>query len=313
MFALSKYFLIIILFILNGTPAYGEVTQQDLKSYADLKAAIADLDPAATLLVFDNDDTLSTMPCVDEESCQYLGGAAWFDWQDDLLDHDSPYRVAGDFAGLLAVSNFIFNATDMQLTDPGLPALLSDLTDSGMRLIVETARGGETVNATERQLSNLKSVNGITHDMLTLVRQSALTFGDSNLASIEGPFRPCAINGAGPVTYRQGVMYLAGQNKGLMLKCLLRLYRADQDGRQALPIRNIVFVDDTPKNVNTVVAAFEGEPGLTVRAFHYSAYDAHKAKLTKGATAKRLQDRAKRRWQQIEAAIKAALQDAAFD
>jgi len=290
-----------------------DASRHELKTYSGLKAAISDFDPATTLLVFDNDDTISTMPCLDQATCQYLGGAAWFDWQDELLDHASPYRVAEDFGGLLAISNFIFNATDMQITDPGLPGLLTDFTDSGMRFIVETARGGETVNATERQLSALTSPDGKSHNMLALVRSTALAFDDGDLPSIEGPFLPCSMNGARPVTYRQGVMYLAGQNKGVMLKCLLRLYAADADGREAMPIRQIVFVDDTPKNVDAVVAAFKDEPGIRVKAFHYSAFDAHKAELTHGPNAEALQNRAKARWEQISAAIKSALQDPSFN
>ncbi len=299
-------------FSVFGTAAIADATRHELKNYADLKTAISDFDPATTLLVFDNDDTISTMPCVDEQSCQYLGGAAWFDWQDELLGHQSPYRVADDFGDLLAISSFIFNSTNMQVTDPALPALLSDLTDSGMRLIVETARGSEVVNATERQLSALAVSDSQTTDMLALVRKSALTFDDGGIPSIDGPFQPCAINGARPVTYQQGVMYLAGQNKGLMLKCLLRLYGADQDSREAMPIRNVVFVDDTPKNVDNVVAAFQDEPKITVKAFHYSAFDAHKAKLTEGPEAKSLQDRAKARWEQLSAVVERVLQSPAF-
>lgn len=305
--------LVLCLPLCFSVAATAEASRYELAAYSDLKAAINDFDPATTLLVFDNDDTISTMPCVDEQTCQYLGGAAWFDWQDELLGHTSPYRVAEDFDDLLAIASFIFNATDMQVTDPQLPALLNELTQSGMRFIVETARGGTNVNATERQLSALSSLDGKSHDMLALVRATALTFADGDIPSIEGPFLPCSMNGASPVTYRQGVMYLAGQNKGVMLKCLLRLYAADADGREAMPIRQIVFVDDTPKNVDDVVAAFQDEPGIRVKAFHYSAFDAHKAKLTSGPRAQVLQDRAKARWDQLSAAIKAALQNPAFN
>ena len=309
--SIHLFFAACLFFSLNNT-ALADASRLELKSYADLKEAISDFDPATTLLVFDNDDTISTMPCLDEQTCQYLGGAAWFDWQDELLKHDSPYRVAKDFSGLLAISGFIFNATGMQVTDPALPELLSELTDSGMRLIVETARGSDVVNATERQLSALTGVDSQKLDMLSLVKGAALTFSDGDIPSLEGPFLPCAINGARPVTYRQGVMYLAGQNKGLMLKCLLRLYTANQDGREAMPIRNIVFVDDTPKNVDAVVVAFRNEPDVTVKAFHYSAFDTHKAKLTEGPDAKTLQDRAKARWEHISASIRQALQSPAF-
>ncbi len=312
MFTYFKTLLLLCFSLGVSVAVAAEASKHELSAYSDLKAAIAEFEPATTLLVLDNDDTISTMPCKDEQTCQYLGGAAWFDWQDELLGHSSPYRAAENFGDLLAISSFIFNATDMQVTDPVLPALLKELTASGMRFIVETARGGDTVNATERQLSTLTSPDGTSHNMLTLVRSAALTFADGDLPSIAGPFEPCAMNGVRPVTYRQGVMYLAGQNKGLMLKCLLRLYAADADGREAMPIRQIVFVDDTPKNVDNVVAAFKDEPGITVKAFHYSAFDTHKAKLTSGPTAKALQDRAKARWQQINDAIKATLQDPAF-
>lgn len=288
--------------------ANADASRHELKSYADLEAEIADFDPATTLLVFDNDDTLSTMPCLSEESCQYLGGAAWFSWQESLLDQSSPYKVAGSFDDLLLVSNFIFNASNMQVSDPELPGLLERLTEQGMRLMVETARGGETVNATERQLGALISPGGKTFDLLSLVRANAPTFDDGDIPSLEGPFIPCSMNGAAPVTYRQGVMYLAGQNKGTMLKCLLRLYSADRDGQRAMPVQTIVFIDDTPRNVDKVVAAFKDEPGITVKAFHYSAFDQHKARLTMGRDAQKLQDRAKARWDQISNALHGAIE-----
>jgi len=106
-----------------------------LKSYNDLQAAIGDWDPATTLLVLDDDDTLTMMLCEKSPNCQYLGGPAWFTWQDGLRGTQSPHKITGDFGELLKVSAFLFAANNMQYTESVLPSVLDSLTSKGVRLL----------------------------------------------------------------------------------------------------------------------------------------------------------------------------------
>lgn len=293
----------LVLSLLGTAPAMADATKATLASYDQLEASVEGFDLSETLLVFDNDDTISTMPCQPGGACQYLGGAAWFTWQEHLLGSNSPYSVAGDFAELLDVSSLLFSVSDMQLTDASLPGKLSDLTAKGARFLVETARGKETVDATTRQFKALTFDHPTYKNMLDLVKANGLTMGDNE--SLPSPYQPCGDDSARPIVYQQGVMYLAGQNKGEMLRCLLNEYDQQDTGRPA--IRNIVFVDDTPKNVEKVYQAFKGDSRYTVRAYHYTAFDAHKLALTDGPNSEKLQNKAKERWDALYNVLKAKI------
>ncbi len=287
-------------FAVASAPAVmADATKGKLNSYEKLEDVFKGFKPHETLLVLDNDDTISTMPCVDEKNCQYLGGAAWFDWQDHLIEKDDPNRVAKDFGELLQISALIFNVSNMQYTEQRLPEKLQALTKSGVRLLVETARGTVNVNATSRQFRNLKIDGSKYKNFKEFVLANGLAFDGAK--SLPSPVKPCSINGSRPVTFQQGVMYLAGQNKGIMLQCLLEQYALQADIN--MPIKNIVFIDDTPKNVENVYKAFKGSDAYNVRAFHYTAFDKHKKALTEGPRSEELQSKANERWEAIKTTL----------
>ncbi|WKE67128.1 DUF2608 domain-containing protein [Gallaecimonas kandeliae] len=264
-------------------------------------------DPAATLVVMDDDDTLTMMSCPNQddlETCQYLGGPAWFSWQQDQLNAMAQPRVANSFNDLLTVSALLLATNDMPYTDPAIPTVLGDLSGKGVRLLVETARGDSNLSATEHQFSALPA--GKSQTLLGLVSGHSLTF--NGLASLAGPYQPCT-SGTRPISYRQGVMYLAGQNKGTVLKCMLDSYNG-QAG--AAPIKQVVFIDDTNQNVKDVEAAFEDSKDYAVVALHYTRLEAHKAALTQGKMAAAYQKKATERWEALLQALKAQQQNPAL-
>ncbi len=279
-----------------------DASQHELKNYEKLRDALKGLKLEETLIVLDNDDTISTMPCKNEDDCQYLGGAAWFDWQNDLIKENDPERVAANFGELLQISALLFNVSDMQYTDEELPNILAGLTKKGVRLLVETARGTDNVNATVRQLRGLEVQGDKYKSFLDMVQVNGLVFDGAY--SLPSPLQACNVAGFRPIVYQQGVMYLAGQNKGVMLKCMLKMY--EQQSTVTMPIKNIVFVDDTLKNVTNVYKAFKGNEKYNVKAYHYTALSHHKNALTEGKNKDALQARANDRW----GAIKAVLGDA---
>lgn len=274
--------------------------QSEVASFAELDQKIRQMSPEAlkhTLLVMDDDDTLTMMSCPDQGAvakCQYLGGPAWFSWQDDLKA-GSPYAVARDFDGLLEISTLLFAINDMPYTEADLPGVLVGLSDSGVRLLVLTARGLETFSATAAQFKTL-SVDSST-SFLNLISANGLLGKKSNISSVAGPFYPCNETTNKPVVYQQGAMFVAGQNKGEMLECLLGITDSSS-------ISNIIFIDDTLQNVKDVYAAFENSTRYSVQAFHYTALQKHKAALTKD---KKYQNKARARWNAIHKALKKEL------
>ena len=284
-------------------------------SFVKLKATVEKMAKLPhTLVVMDDDDTLTMMSCPnqnDKTSCQYLGGPAWYSWQENL-SNDSKFKVANNFNDLLDISALLLAMNQMNYTENNIPNILHSLTNSGVKLLVLTARGSSNLSATESQFKNRK-VDGKKYvNFLDLIKQNALLGTKSGIASIAGPFMPenCKINPAisgsvRPVSYQQGVMYVAGQNKGAMLQCLL-------DQTDSSKIKNIVFIDDTLANVEDVYASFESSTKYNVKAIHYTKLQKHKQALTKGISAEEFQNNARKRWNAIKATLKKELQAPAF-
>jgi len=107
----------------------------------------------------------------------------------------------------------------------------------------------------------------------------------------DSPFY-CA-TGSRPVSYQQGVMYGAGQNKGDMLHCLLKQTQSEM-------IKHIFFIDDILQNVIDVHQAFQGNHPYQMNVMHYTHLREHKAALTEGPQAAQLQRNAHQRWQAIK-------------
>ena len=276
--------------------------------FADVINIINELDdPKSTLLVMDDDDTLSMIRCT-ETQCQYLGGPAWYSWQSNLLTTKSVYRVADKSEDLLKISTLLLSINYMVYPELDIPEVLESLSDSGVKLLVETARGPKNLSATVNQFTHLQPMDGSSYDnLLDLINENSLMGSSSNMTSLASPFMPCeaaAPSGTRAVSYQQGVMYAAGQNKGVMLNCLLQ-------STESSDIKNIVFIDDTLKNVEYVFNQFV-DSQYKIRAIHYTALAKHKAALTEGAGAKLLQETAWARWEAIKTILDIELVDSAI-
>jgi len=196
------------------------------------------------LLVFDMDNTLLRMN-------QGLGSDEWYRWQNSLKPGD-PDKI-GD---LNAAQGLLFDLAAMRPTDgPDEARIVKSLQDRGFTIMVLTGRNPAYRSATERELA----ANG-------------LDFSKSGVPPREGfggaflPYDPRNTEAAGfvlpvdrtpekfpdprPVSYQNGVMMAFGQNKGWMLRALL-----NRCGRQYAAI---LFVDDTPANLENMAGAFEG-------------------------------------------------------
>jgi len=295
----------------------GKVTvkESSVESFADLAEVVKNFgadEMKRTLVVMDDDDTLTMMECTNPDrtsSCQYLGGPAWYSWQSNLITEYEksadkkipllPYQVAVNQTDLLKISSLLLSINEMVYTENNIPEILLSLSQAGVKLVVLTARGSSNISATEAQFSARKVAGGEYTDFLDLISKNSLKGNKSGMTSIASPFIPkhCNMNPDLPnarlASYRQGVMYVAGQNKGAMLQCLLSLTDSSK-------IRNIVFIDDTKQNVNDVYNAFSKSQNYNVTALHYTKLQKHKLALTEGGRAKEYQKAANTRWVSIK-------------
>ncbi len=257
--------------------------------------------PNNTLVVMDNDDTLTMIACPDakdSDNCQYLGGAAWYSWQSELVKAHAPMRIADNSADLIEASDLLFALNTMVYTKDDVPTVLNALAQMGVHLMVETARGNQTISATEDQFTELHIAS--TSNLLNHIDTNAPKF--AGLSSLASPYMSCDSGSTRSISYRSGVMYLAGQDKGNNLLCFLQQYNQDKPADARL--NHVLFIDDTLKNVESVHKAFAAQHEYQLVAFHYTALADHKQAFTQGEMAQQYQNKATERWCNIVSGMK---------
>lgn len=254
--------------------------------------------PHQVLLALDDDDTLTMMPCKTPAHCQYLGGPAWFTWQSQLPAH-SKQRIFQAFPQLLSINNLIFTMSKMVLDDPAIPSTLQTTDHLGMSVVVASARGYNMIGATETQLQQ--------NNILTLIEKNAIKTFRHHISYPGFYFpKPWDNKPVRAIAYVHGVLYLAGQNKGEMLKQFL------SKTHQANQIHTIIFVDDTMQNVKDVAKTYAQDPSMNAICIHFTRLAAHKAAFLAGKHAKHLQMQANQQWFAIRDALRKNLVDSDF-
>jgi hypothetical protein len=299
-----KHYFICFVFLAYSHQALAQSKHGEISSFKALVTLVKEIDQAYnTLIVMDDDDTISMMECPDytvPEQCQYLGGPAWFSWQSTQISKHLTPRVANTFDELLVTATLLFNLNSMVYSQPEVPAVLKELTHTGVRLLVETARGNSDISATEQQFSRLPLDK--TSSFATHLSQNSLLF--NHLSSKASPYTPCDISTMKSISYRNGTLYLQGQDKGINLICLLDEFNQQQS---ATKLTHIIFIDDTLKNVISVHNAFKDSPHYQVNALHFNALDKHKTALTKGKYARQHQQNAMDKWEMIKSVLEVEL------
>lgn len=226
------------------------------------KAVFQD-DASKVLIVFDLDDTLLTMK-------QDLGGVAWFKWQDQIINGVWPcqkeLRVAGNFTQLLKVQGILYELGNMKPTEPDVEKHILDLRKSGVATYVLTARGPEFVNATHRELAAAKLLfpNAPACTGALCLKRGVIAKDDVE-ASVSNQLGAAALQTLGDprnVNIANGVMMVSGQDKGIMLRLLLKNLSAN-------PYDTVIFVDDDLKNVIDVAEQAAAISSNTL-VYHYT-------------------------------------------
>ena len=290
-----RSFLVFLVAILGlSTPA---AAFEAVNSMAAVEARIEALGSrhgaGKVLVVFDIDNTLLTLD-------QDLGGDAWFRWQVSLLKADGAHelRVADDFAGLLDAQGVIYSLSRMKPTEPMVPSFLDGLEAKGFRVIALTARGPQLRDATLRHLNNeeirfdtsvrcgppLCATRGrIAGGHVLAVARAVFTAEQLAAFDLEKPRE---------ISVSDGVMMVAGQHKGSMLRLLLA--SAPDPSFKA-----IVFVDDGLDNVENMEEAF-ARPDIELAAFHYVRMKAGVADFLGDPARQRATDRS---WDRLSALL----------
>ena len=241
----------------------------DTDDFAEVVATALDyadqVGPERVLVVLDIDNTLLAMN-------RPLGSDQWFEWQRYLLEHhpNSSDCVADSFEGLLEAQGLLYNLARMHPPQNDLPLLVRELQGRGIRTLVLTSRGPEFRIATERELRR----NGYDFARSAL-RPHNVPDGNYLPYDLEDPeadgltkdeLSDLGLNEAKPISYENGIMMTAGQNKGAMLLTMLHDTRDDFDA--------VVYDDDNIRHVAFVFGALTGRD-REITAFHYTREEAN--------------------------------------
>lgn len=204
------------------------------------------------LVVFDIDDTLLTMP-------QDLGSDAWFNWR---AARSSDAEQGASFDDLIQQQRLLFEAGVMDRTQPDAAVLVAGLQQTGVDVFALSARGPELRGPTERALAVAGFDFGAAPECgLPLCRRRGRIHDADIRHALSILSIPVAKAAYRDITVSDGVMLVAGQDKGVFLSVLLSSlpgWRYDE----------VYFIDDSARNVEAVARQARTDR-LPVETYHY--------------------------------------------
>ena len=233
------------------------VTTRDL---VDVLKVLSEPYNGRTLLVLDIDNTLLTSPT-------FFGSDAWYEWQ-KTLSPQSPGYVPCKF-DVVAMN---FEAGTQVPTQADAVAAINAIP---LDKIMVTARSPIYRGGTIRELKKAG------YELPASLQPG--------LAGAIYEYRPDPNQPGATISYHQGVLMVAGQNKGLALVDLMKHMQITYD--------RVVLVDDGEKNINDMRDAMAAE-AIEYRGVRYNRID-----KTVDAARERQGIEGWKAWQQLLAAI----------
>lgn len=132
------------------------------------------------------------------------------------------------------------------LTEETVDDYVAEFQGLGFATLALTARGDNILKPTERELLR----NGLNF--------KDRPFGEE--INFEEPFTKKS-----SVVFKDGVTYSSGRNKGQVMQLLLSRLPGD--------FKQVVFIDDNVKNIRAMSKAYEQEPKVHVRIYHYTRFN----------------------------------------
>lgn len=216
---------------------YATYDMNDVRDKA-LRLAAKNGDENNVLILFDIDNTILAMN-------GDLGSDQWYSWQDEL-DEDDKDKIHY----LLDAQKLLFQVKSMRTTQGDISKIVHELNASGYQTAALTARGEDMRLVTFRELRR----NGI---------RFKNAFFDGHDKRVE--FVPLLTGKRRPVSFQDGVILAAGQDKGKVFAEIL-------DRTKNSGIKSIIFVDDKIYNIDNFRASFQvlsPNQALDLITFHY--------------------------------------------
>jgi hypothetical protein len=191
------------------------------------------------LVVMDIDNTILT-------GDSDLGSDLWYQWQRGELDvKPTPEQKLPDACLFNEAIGLLYELGTMTLTDSLLPGYIHEWQSDGVTLFALTSRSPNYRAATERELRK----NNVD-----------LTVSELNTADGSKLFFNFTLNRS--LSYYNGIFMTSGMNKGEMLTYILGL-----SGRQ---FKAIIFIDDSPKNIDAVKSRYFSCNTYDIVLFQYN-------------------------------------------
>lgn len=248
---------------------FADVVVKDTESFKDVAEKVSSLTSKGKnpLIVIDIDNTLLT-------STSDLGGDIWYQWQRGKLDvkpakEDKVDCLFQDSIGLL------YELVPQKLIEDKAPAMVKSWQDKGLTVFALTSRSPNYRAATEREMIR----NGFDMTVTALKEKGS----DALPVYKAKPKRD--------LTYINGIMMTTGMNKGTMLEYVL-----DKTGQK---FDNIVFVDDSKKNVVNMEKAYKGDKSVDMTIFHYTKVEEDRIKKNGAVLTQAQADKMASDWKEL--------------
>lgn len=222
---------------------------QDVQEFVTKKKA--DLGAESILVVYDFDNTLMAMN-------QDAGSDQWYHWQQAAIKAGNKKEAwVQTQAELYELHYKLFALGQMHAVEKETPAVVKAIQDMKIKSIVLTSRGDVYRNDVEMELERIN----------TGFKTSAI----GPEGGYPSTFKPDGIENAREISYQDGIVMSSGQNKGQILKWLLKKTGAN--------FKAIVFVDDTLRNIENVEKEYPEDKSVTT--FYYTHEEARVKKFEK--------------------------------
>lgn len=261
-----KYAILFTFFLGSFAFSAERITTSSFQSVLDIvMKKKTEFGAASVLVVYDFDNTLMAMNAD-------AGSDQWYNWQMSALKSEKA-AVADLEAGAVTKKNTknsrqtskeskeswvsdqselfdlhykLFALVDMHPVEKSIPSIVKEIQNSGIKSIILTARGSVYRNDIEIELGRMD-----------------LSFKESAIGPEGGyasTFKPDNIERPRSISYQDGIIMGSGQNKGLLLKHILKKTNSS--------FKAIVFVDDTLKNIENVEKEYAEDSQMFV--IHYT-------------------------------------------
>ncbi len=179
-----------------------------------------------TLVVFDIDNTVLAMKT-------NFGSDQWFNWKAEEVMKKDPEL----FDVVLAWQEIAYQLGEMRTTEKEVPLVIKRLQDKRLPVFALTSRSPYYRGPTERELT-----------------KNNIDFSRTAIGKKGIPYKFIPPGQKREVDYMNGIFMTQGLHKGQMLEYIIRRYKLTKAFSQ------IVFIDDSKKNVDRVFESFDKKP-----------------------------------------------------